>query len=82
MIAQNDILKGYVHTDNISDTHGFRVCHNPKRAWCNFYGPMADTVVSRRIWLDHLGDYYVLDLGCSRFVKLDGSECSYEIEWE
>lgn len=82
MIAEKDILEGYVFTDNISDTHGFKKVSCPSRAWCRFFGPMFDTYVSRRVWVDYLGDYYVLDLDCSRFVKLDGSECKHEFEWD
>ncbi len=83
MISEADIIRGYVLTDGYSDTHGFR-CHRGKRAWCHFRGPMVEELVSRAVWVDHLGDYYVLDLECDHFVRLGGGDdvADYWIEEE
>ena len=65
----DDIRNGHVETDNQSDTHGFT--RTEKEAWVSFRGLPHSLPLLRDVWVDYLGDYWVLGIGEERFERLD-----------
>lgn len=61
----------YILSDNRSDTHGFK--RTSREAFVVFRG-WEDVKVCRDLWVDHLGDYYVIAPDRSRFVKLESED--------
>ena len=67
-ITAGRVARGQVGCDGFNDTHGF--VKQDERVWVTYAGDGCRWH-KRSIWLDFLGDRYVLGLDGDRFVRLD-----------
>lgn len=65
-ITAGMVRRGYVLTDYENDTHGFR--KQGERVWVKF--TCDEHWHKRSVWVDYLGDRYVLNLESSAFTRL------------
>ncbi|MBQ9006031.1 MAG: hypothetical protein IJ092_06625 [Atopobiaceae bacterium] len=68
-----DVTTDHVLSDNYTDTHGFKKTSN--KTLVTWRRPDLRTCL-RDVWVDHLGDTYVIEPGLTRFVRLDSYEVS------
>ena len=78
-ITPGDYRRGHLEGDGHSDTHGFRL--TGKRIWVVFAHDGDDRWHRRKVWVDHLGDWYVEDYGGGRFAHLEGYGETAAWEW-
>ena len=75
-ITAGMVRRGYVETDGENDTHGF--IKQDRRVWVEFREDFRWH--KRSVWVDYLGDEYVLALDGNRFSRLAHGDSI--VRWE